>query len=80
MAGGEDRSRRQQYDCVVERHKVGDCPKLVWSAYNSGDGDHQLYVNVTLLQQNVRVVVEYFGYVVPLLHFVVIRPQYKCVG
>ena len=47
-----------------------DGPKLVWNADNLGDGDHQLWVYVNSLQQNGSVVVDYFEYVVSLLHFV----------
>ena len=49
---------------------VDDGPKLVWNADNLGDGDHQLWVVVNSLQQNGSVAVDYFEYVVPLLHFV----------
>ena len=47
-----------------------DGPKLVWHADNLGDGDHQLWVVVNSLQQNGSVAVDYFEYVVPLLHLV----------
>ena len=47
-----------------------DGPILVWSAYNLGDGDNQLLLYVKSLQQNGSVVIDYFEYVVPLLHFV----------
>ena len=45
-------------------------PTLVWSAVNLGDGDHQFWVFVNLLPPNGSVAVDYFEYVVPLLHFV----------
>ena len=47
-----------------------DSPKLVWGTENLGDGDHQLFMNVTSLQQNGSVAVDYFEYVVPSLYFV----------
>ena len=47
-----------------------DGPIVVWSAVNLGDGDHQLWVYVNSLAQNGSVAVDYFVYVVPLLHFV----------
>ena len=47
-----------------------DGPKLVWNADNLGDGDHQLYVVVNSIPQDRSVVVDYFEYVVPSLHFV----------
>ena len=47
-----------------------DGPKLIWSAVNLGDGDHQLDVDINWLSQNGSVVVDYFEYVVPLLRFV----------
>ena len=50
-----------------------DGPKLLWNADNLGDGDHQLFVfiNGPLQQQeNGTVWVDYFEYVVPLLHLV----------
>ena len=50
--------------------KLDDGPTLVWRADNLGDGDHQLWVVVNSLQQNGSVAVDYFEYVVPLLHFV----------
>ena len=46
-----------------------DGPTLLWRTDYLGDGDHQLLVNVTSLQQNGSVAVDYFEYVVPLLHF-----------
>ena len=49
---------------------LDDGPKLVWNADNLGHGDHQLLVYVNSLQQNGSVAVDYFEYVVPLLHFV----------
>ena len=45
-------------------------PKLLWNADNLGDSDHQLWVVVNSLQQNVSVSVDYFEYVVPLLYLV----------
>ena len=47
-----------------------DGPTRVWSADNLEDGDHQLIVNVNSLKKNGTVAVDYFEYVVPLLHFV----------
>ena len=47
-----------------------DGPTVVWSAANLEDGDHQLYVYVYSLAQNGSVAVDYFVYVVPLLHLV----------
>ena len=45
-------------------------PKLVWNTNNLKDGDHQLYVYVTSLQQNGSIAVDYLEYVVPSLHLV----------
>src|SRR5258706_2668397 len=45
-------------------------PTTVFSADNLGDGDHQLFVYIISLQQNGSVAVDYFEYVIPLLHFV----------
>ena len=45
-------------------------PTLIWSADTLGDGDHQLLVYVGSLQQNGIVMVDYFEYVLLLLHFV----------
>ena len=50
--------------------KFDDGPKLVWRADNLGDGDHQLWVVVNSLQQNGSVAVDYFEYVISLLHLV----------
>ena len=47
--------------------RLGEGTKLLWNADNLGDGDHQLWMAV---RQNGMVVVDYFEYVVPLLHFV----------
>ena len=48
-------------------------PTLVWSADSLGDGDHQLYVHVySLVTPDESVVVDYFEYVVPLLHLMTI--------
>ena len=47
-----------------------DGPTLIWSAENFEDGDHQFFVVINSLQQNGSVAVDYFEYVVPLLHFV----------
>ena len=41
-----------------------DGPALIWSAYNLGDGDHQLWAIVRGLKQNGSVMVDYFEYVV----------------
>ena len=49
---------------------VDDGPKLVWSADNLGDGDHQLWVVINSLQQNGSLAVDYLEYVVPLLQLV----------
>ena len=60
-----------------------DGPKLVWSADNLEDGDHQLWVVVGFLQQNGGVAVDYFEYVVPFLHFVkkiVFQQDFRCQG
>ena len=60
-----------------------DGPKLVWSADNLEDGDHQLWVVVGFLQQSGSVAVDYFEYVVPLLHFVtkiVFQQDFRCQG
>ena len=56
----------------LNRTNFDDVPTLVWSANNLADGDHQLQVAVTSapLQRTWSVVVDYFEYVVPLLHFV----------
>ena len=55
-------------------------PTLVWSADNLGDGDHQLYVYINSLQQNGSVAVDYFEYVLPLLHFItrIVFQQFCC--
>ena len=51
-------------------------PTLVWRADTLGDGDHHLWVYVSLLARNGSVAVDYFEYVVTLLHFVtIIVPQ-----
>ena len=47
-----------------------DGPKLIWNVDNLGDGDHQVLVYVNSLQQNGIVAVDYFEYVLPLLHAV----------
>ena len=47
-----------------------DGPTLAWRADNLGDDDHQLWVIIRSLQQNGSVAVDYFEYVVPLLHLV----------
>jgi hypothetical protein len=49
-----------------------DGPTHVWNANNLGDEDHQLLVVVNSLQQNGVVAVDYFEYVIPLLHFVIV--------
>ena len=55
-------------------------PELIWGADNLGDGDHQLFMNVTSLQRNGTVAVYYFEYVVPLLYLVTgtVFQQYFC--
>ena len=57
---------------LLNSTNVDDGPKLLWNADNLGDGDHQLFVfiNGQLQQQNGGVEVDYFEYVVPLLHIV----------
>ena len=45
-------------------------PKLIWNVDNLGDGDHQVLVYANSLQQNGIVAVDYFEYVLPLLHVV----------
>ena len=55
---------------------------LVWNADNLGDGDHQLYATVTSLQ-HMGFGVDYFEYVVPLLHVVtriVLQQDFCCQG
>ena len=49
---------------------TNDGTTLIWNADNLGDDDHQLLVHINSLPQNGSVVVDYFEYVVPLLHFV----------
>ena len=54
----------------LDRTNYDNGPTLIWSADTLGDGDHQLLVYVSLIQQNGVVVVDYFEYVLPLLHLV----------
>ena len=46
-------------------------PTLLWRTDYLGDGDHQLLVNITSLQQNGSVAVDYFEYVIALLYFAI---------
>ena len=55
---------------VLNSTNFDDGPTLVWSADNLGDGDHQLYLSVSSLQQNGSVAVDYLEYVLPLLQSV----------
>ena len=57
-------------DLPLNGTNLADGPKLVWGVDNLGDGDHQVLVYVNSLQQNGIVAVDYFEYVLPLLHVV----------
>ena len=57
-------------DVWLNGTSLDDGPTRLWSADNLKDSDHQLLVNVKSLKQDGTVAVDYFEYVVPLLHFV----------
>ena len=46
-----------------------DGPKLVWGVDDLRDGDHQFALYVKSLQEDGFILVDYFEYVVPSLHF-----------